>query len=140
MFCSKYATKKVSSTHARALRAINMGFTTSRDNLLDMYDEIPIHTYNLRCLLTEVYKSLHGLNPEFIWDLFAHKSVDMDFRHGLPLALPAKVDCFADSIVFRATMAWNYLPASLKQSLSLSEFKSDISKMVTFYGHCKTCS
>ena len=65
MFCSKYATKKVSSTQARALRAINMDFTTSRDNLLDVYDEIPIHTYNLRCLLTEVYKSLHGLNPEF---------------------------------------------------------------------------
>ena len=31
-------------------------------------DSATVHISNFRCLMTEVYKSLNKLNPEFMWD------------------------------------------------------------------------
>ena len=140
LFYSKFATQRIDSTQARALRAINMDFYTPRENLLEVYDGIPVHISNLRLLLIEVFKSMHGLNREFMWGLFVLKNMGIALRHGTPLALPAKGEGGTNSIVIRAILAWNNLPAELKQSHSLSEFMSGISKMVKFYCHCKTCS
>ena len=73
LFCSKFSTQRIDSTQARALRAINMDFYTPRENLLEVYDGIPVHISNLCLLLIKVFKSLHGFDPEFMWGLFVLK-------------------------------------------------------------------
>jgi len=44
-----------------------------------------------------------------------------------------------NSLNFRATLAWNYLPADLKHETSLSKFKSKL-KVHKVYCKCKNCN
>ena len=140
MFCSKTASNQIENTQVRALRAVHTDFATPRDELPEVYQETPLHTRNLRILLIEVYKSLHKINPEFMWNLFTYKETNTSFRRGQLLALPSRQDCYKTSLVLRATLAWNSLPASLKQAESLSAFKTAIEQINSFYCQCKICS
>ena len=140
MFCSKTASNQIENTQVRALRAVHTDFATPRDELLEVYQETPLHTRNLRILLIEVYKSLHKINPEFMWNLFTYKVTNTSFRRGQLLALPSRQDCYKTSLVLRATLAWNSLPASLKQADSLSVFITAIEQINSFYCQCRICS
>ena len=139
MFCSKTDSKRIRSTHIRAVRAITIDFITSRDAILEAYNRDSIHTINLRFLLVEVYKSINKLNPEFMWDLFAHKKLERVLRAGKILALPTRQNSTTQSFAFRAALAWNYLPANLKQASTLLEFKSGIHSLSSYYCQCKSC-
>ena len=77
---SKLATKKITDTQAK-LRVIHADFVTPRDELLVNYKETHQFTpINLRCLMIEVYKSIHGPNPEFVWNLFTRKNLGVGLR------------------------------------------------------------
>ena len=116
MFCPKGATRQIEYTQARAIRAINMDFVTPREDLLNVYSDTPIHVNNLKLLLIEVYKSLHKLNPEFMWDLFVHKQIVTNLRRGRLLALPTINEAGKNSLIYRAILAWNYLSGLLEAS------------------------
>ena len=75
MFCNKSVYKMITSTHRRALTAVQMDFSKSYDELLVQSKAEPVHLKNLRLFMIEVYKSENRLNPEFMWELF----VDKDF-------------------------------------------------------------
>ena len=47
-----------------------------------------IHVKSLQSLMTEVYKSLHHINPEFMWDLFCQKCIQYNLRISNLLVLP----------------------------------------------------
>ena len=139
MFCSKLSARKIASTQRRAIRAIEIDFDTPSELLLLKYDFETIHITNLRMLLIEVYKSLHRLNPEFMWELFQPKHINVNLRCGKPLTLPKSSVCTTNSLVFRAILAWNNLPSFLKEAPSLAKFKSCITKERVFYCQCKGC-
>ena len=139
MFCSKLAAQKIASVQRRAIRAVYLDFQTSRVYLLDKYTCEPLHIKNIRDLLTEVYKSINKLNPEFMWQLFQPKITTMSFRHGTPLALPKPSASTTNSLVFRAILAWNKLPVKTKEAPSLKDFKNLIMKRNDFYCQCKSC-
>ena len=67
MFCGKTANNSIVSTHRRALSAVQMVFSKPYEELLIDSKTDPIHLKNLRLLMVEVYKSMQGLNPEFMW-------------------------------------------------------------------------
>ena len=73
MFCCKDDNNLIFRTQKRVLRAVNLDFTTTGDTLLEKYKAESVHTYNLRALAIEVYKSINHLNPSFMWDLFVPK-------------------------------------------------------------------
>ena len=139
MFCSKSDDKKINSTHVRALRTVHRDFTTPRDKVLDTYNVETIHRENLRLLATEVFKSIHRLNPSFMWDFFTDKTLSQNLRRGHLLKLPRRSECKQNSLVFRAVLLWNNLPAEVKGAASLSEFKSSIKKQRALYCQCRLC-
>ena len=139
MFCTKTAGQKIDSTHKRAIRAINLDFSTHSPDLFETYNVIPIHRRNLELLLIEVFKTLHHLNPELMWNLFSVKHIKYQLRRGVTLELPAlPARNGQNTFLFRAIMAWNHLPAKTKATDSLSEFISQLKSLV-IYCHCTYC-
>ena len=139
MFCSKSDNKKINSTHIRALRTVHRDFTTPSDKVLDTYNAETIHRDNLRLLATEVFKSIHRLNLSFVWDIFTDKTLSQNLRRGHLLKLPRRSECKQNSLVFRAVLLWNNLPAEVKEAKSLSEFKLSIKKQSALYCQCRLC-
>ena len=139
MFHSKGDANKIRSTQVRAIRAVNFDFYTRSEDIFSVYNVESVHTTNLRTMLVEVFKSVNRLNPEFLWDLFEQKKTAIPLRSGYLLMLPGKCESTIYSFTFRAVLAWNYLPASLKSSETLSSFKSNLARENSFYCQCKSC-
>ena len=139
MFCGKSANNSITTAHRRALRAVEMNFSKSYEELLNISSSLPIHMKNLRLLMIEVYKSINRLNPEFMWNMFENKDVSFSLRRGKLLTLPEKKIAGTNDLVFRACLAWNNLPSTLKLAPTLKEFKSGINQVDSIYCKCKLC-
>ena len=137
MFCSKQANSLLRRTHHRALRARFSDFSSSYEDLLLRGNMTSIHGRNLKLMLEEVFKSFHGLGPPILHDIFHIKNLSYSLRSGLLFELPIS-KTHVNSFEFRAIMAWNHLPASIKLSESISNFKQKL-KTVDIYCRCKAC-
>ena len=72
----------------RALRIIQRNFNLTLEECLHYIGNVSIHTQNLQYLMVEAYKSLHHLNPEFMWELFLPKVIPYNLRKSNLLTLP----------------------------------------------------
>ena len=68
------------------------------------------------------------LNPEFMWSYFPHKDMPHSLRKAPTLGLPKTHSFYygTNPVHIRDTLVWNNLPAVLKSSDSLFEFKDKI--------------
>lgn len=140
MFCSKTAGRKIDSTHKRAIRAVNLDFSTCSNELLKAHNITPIHRRNLKLLLMEVFKSLKRLNPELMWNLFSENHVKYSLRRGKILKLPnLPARNGQNTFLFRAVMAWNSLPCHFKVAETKAEFKSLLTGLADIYCQCQYC-
>ena len=131
----------INKVHKRVLSIVYDQCETSFETLLELDCSSTIHIDNLRSLMTEVYKSLNKLNPEFMWDAFPKKQITYDLRSGNTLLLSKKntVTYGVNSLQFRACSLWNKLPKFIKDSNRLSEFKNKIKKWKGDSCNCKLC-
>lgn len=128
MFCSKSSHNLINKTHRRALCALHYRFDIDLEELLQLNGGVTVHTKHLRILLTEVYKCLTKLNPEFMWNCFEAKDTIYNLRSQSTVRLPpTNTRSFGlNSILFRGSLLWNTLPNKLKSSTTLHEFKRRI--------------
>ena len=139
MFCSKQASNLINATHYRALCARYNSYSSTFGELLTRSNSVTIHTKNLNLLVTEIFKSLNQLNPEFMWNSFDIKRNFYDLRQGTRLVIPfASTTKAVNSFDFRAALAWNHLPQSLKSLNHLSKFKKSLLNH-KIYCKCKCC-
>ena len=75
--------------------------------------------------MTDIYKSISQLKPQFMWSFFTHKYIPYNLRKGTIFGLPKTHSFYygANAIYFRGSLIWNNLPAVVKSSHSLFEFK-----------------
>jgi len=85
-------------------------------------------------MLAEVFKSFYGFGPPILQDIFKVESHSHQLRSGLTFQLPKTVS-HINSFEFRAILAWNHLPASIKSSDSVSKFKYCL-RSVNVYCSC----
>ena len=78
------------------------------------------------------------LNPGFMWSYFSEKPLPCNLRNGNSLQLPhAKSSRFGiNSSRFKESMLWNNPPFSVKNSETLTEFKTKLKTLRNI--HC-TC-
>ena len=138
MFSSKGDSQKIDSTQVRALRVVMFNFEKTRHELFSNLNLVSIHTSCLHLLLAEVFKSIHKLNPEFMWEMFTVKRTNRELRRKLILNLPTNNG--KSDIVFRAVLAWNNLPAHIMHSENLKIFRSYLKGASKIYCTCKICS
>ena len=70
MFCERRSNNLINRIHERALRIGYNNYVSDFDSLLAKDNSLTIHERNLKSLNTEVYKTLHDLNPVFMKDIF----------------------------------------------------------------------
>ena len=87
MFCRKNLYLKIKKIHHKTLKVIHQSNDTY-GNLLLQSITVPVHQRYLRFLMTEVYKSISQLNPEFMWSYFMRKYMPYNLRKSLVLGLP----------------------------------------------------
>ena len=74
MFCRKNMYSKIEKIHHRTLKVV-YGIDDSYSNLLLSGNSVSIHQRHLRFLVTEIFKSISQINPEFMWLFFRPKKL-----------------------------------------------------------------
>ena len=112
MFCRKTLYSKIEKIHHKTLKVIYESNDTY-DNLLLQSNMVSVHQGHLRFLMTEIYKSISQLNPEFMWSYFTHKDMPYNLRKGPFLGLPKAHSFYygTNAVHFRGSLIWNNLPA-----------------------------
>ena len=140
MFCRKTLYSKIEKIHHRTLKVIYQSNDTY-ENLLLQSNTVSVHKRHLRFLMIEIYKSISQLNPQFMWSFFTHKDIPYNLRKGPILGLPKTHSFYygTNAIHFRGSLIWNNLPAIVKSSNSLFEFKNKIKNIGDIDCRCLIC-
>ena len=130
MFYSKTLGKKINHVHKRCLKAIYRKYDFDLPDLLSELKLPTIHTKHIHFLLIEVFKSLNGLNPEFMSDFFQEKHLSFNLRKSRLLKLPdAKTTLYGtNSVNFQACLQWNNLPINIRNSGKVGSFRKQLSE------------
>ena len=70
-----------------------------------------------------------------MWNLFDTKDTSYNLRAGMVLALPAKIACGENTLIFRAILAWNNLPKPVKDAKTPKELQKRLCEVNNIY--CK---
>ena len=68
-------------------------YEKSCNELLILNRDISIHQEHLHFLVTEVYKSVNNLNPQFMWNYFNISTLPDELRQGNKVNLPETGTC-----------------------------------------------
>ena len=89
---------------------------------------------------TEVYKTLHDLNPVFMKDIFCLKSHNYHTRkQQLKYPNPRTVTYGLQSFGYRATQCWESLPNDTREASDLKQFKTNVFKHCSNICKCNIC-
>ena len=141
MFHDRASNNKINKIHERALRIIHKDSTSNFQELLNKSNSVSVHQRNLQLLLTEIYKTVHNLNPTFMTQVFEEKDVPYNFRESNSLTLPkAKTTLYGiDTVRYIGKKLWQVLPTEIKESISLEVFKQKIKLIKSFDCSCRLC-
>ena len=105
MFCRKTLSSKIQKIYHSALKMV-YGIDDSYKNLLLSSNSVSIHQRHLRFLVTEIFKSISQINPEFMWSFFKPKKLSYNLRKGPILNLPKTQSTFygTNAIYFRGSL------------------------------------
>ena len=120
--------------HRRTLRPV-YDYSSTYEELLASHNDISIHQKHLKHLAIEVYKSLANMTPEFMWHFFKNKSTPYSLRNGnICILPPARSSRYGiNSVQFRGSL---HLPISVKESLSVKEFKQKLNHVQKIHCSC----
>ena len=140
MICRKTLYSKIEKIHHKCLKFIYKSNDTY-ENLLLQSNTVSIHQRHLRFLMIEIYKSISQLNPQFMWSFSTHKDIPYNLRKGPILGLPKTHSFYygTNDIHFRGSLIWKNLPAVVKFSNSLFEFKNKIKNIGDIDCGCLIC-
>ena len=140
MFFRKTYYSKIEKIHHKALKVI-YELNATYDNLFLESNTVSVHQRHLRFLMAEIYKSISKLDPEFMWSYFTHKDMPFHLRKGPILDLPKTYSFYygTNAIHFSGSLIWNNLPADVKPSDSLFEFKNEIKDIGDIDCECLIC-
>ena len=107
---------KIEKVHKATLRVVYNDNTTSYVGLLDMSNRTPLFLARLKGLLVEVFKSIRGLNLEFMNTIFVMDNKTSDTRSGSTISQNRvkTIKYGIQSFAYQGAKCWNFLPAQVK--------------------------
>ena len=141
MFCNRTLGNLIDRVQRRCFRAIyNYSDDTPLHELFQKHEHVSIHTKHIRMLMTEIFKSIHSINPGFMKEVFIEKSLHYTLRQTSLLTLPrTKTTRFgANSVHFKGCLLWNNLPSDVKQAETIPCFKKRLEK-ISISCTCQLC-
>ena len=126
----------------RALRFVLKDHTSSYNDLLlkSGFDSFSI--YAVKSLMTELFKILEGMAPDYLSELFVKADTPYGTRDKCKLIQPIKrtTTYGLRSFQYYGTHVWNMLPINIKAAQSLYEFKSFIRSWPGPTCSCQICT
>ena len=140
MFCTRESNYRLNRVHERALRIISKDYISSFSDLVTLLNEKTIHQRCINFLMTEVFKYLIGLSPDLMNEVLKLKSNHHNLRNfsQFETYIP-KTKLSLNSCGYRANQLWQLVPHEIRKSISLTQFKSKISKWVCQECPCHLC-
>ena len=143
MFSSRASNDEINRVHKRALRVAHSNFSLPYGVLLNRTNTVKIHIQNLQYLMVEVFKSIKGLSPSFMAEIFQTKKVVYKLRSTKLLTLPeaTRYTFGIYGLSFRASLLWNQLPKKLKlhDIQTLAKFRTEIKRWKGCKCSCNIC-
>ena len=142
MFHSRKMEHRINSIHKRALKLV---YQDSPDLMFQEFlakdKSVSIHQRNLQLLATEIFKSKTGVSPELMNDIFhfVERPSNLTCDYTLERKRDHAVYHDSESLSSFAPKLWDLLPNSIKNYLSLKEFKTKIKTWVFERCSCRIC-
>ena len=124
-FCGQVNNQKLEKIQEIALRILFADYNSSYTELLGRVGTTTLLIQRLRLIALTVFKSLHGLNPPCLNDMFTPKQVPYRMRDSSLLEQSrCRTTTFGlRSISYIGAKLWNDLPSYFKETTCLSDFK-----------------
>ena len=124
-FCGQVNNQKLENIQERALRILFADYNSSYIELLGKAGTTTLLIQRLRLIALTVFKSLHGLNPPCLNDMFTHKSVPYEMRDSslLEQSRCRTTQFGLRSISYIGVKLWNDLPNDFKEATDFTDFK-----------------
>ena len=128
MFHSRRLNNCINRIQEKALRITYKDNTSTFQELLTRDNSVTIHQRNLQVLATEIFKWKNNLSPKIMSDIFNFKEAKYNLRKFNDMAVGnIKTTTYGtETIRYRAPLTWEMVPEHIKQSQSISEFKTKI--------------
>ena len=147
MFHNRQINTKINNLHYRALRIIYLDETSSFEELL-RDGTVTVHHRNLQFLVTEMFKVFNGIAPPFMQDVFKRhgnafaENVSSNTRSKLNFYNPSNprtVKYGLETLTTLDPKLWEMIPVGIRNSISLSVFKTKIKTWVPRSCPCRLC-
>ena len=141
-FCDVNKMRKIEKLQERALRYLLQDNKSDYAELIRKSRYETLHLRRLKTIATEVFKSLNGLNPQFMKELFKVNDISYGLRDETILTQPKfkKITYGYNTFSYYGAHLWNKLPRNLKGGISLHSFKTIISKWEGPNCNCTLCN
>ena len=125
--CNKSLSNKLQKLQNRAARILTFSsYDTSADPLLEQLNWKRLDTQRQIQVATMVYKSIHGLAPDYLGSLFTKYNPPYNLRNSenkLAVPLP-RTNFLKNSFSYNGAVIWNSLSPELRQAKSLKSFRN----------------
>ena len=124
-FCGQVNNQKLEKIQEKALRILFADYNSSYTELLGRAGTTTLLIQRLRLIALTVFKSLHGLNPPCLSDMFTPKQVPYRMHDSSLLEHSrCRTTTFGlRSISYIGAKLWNDLPSYFKETTCLTDFK-----------------
>lgn len=140
-FCSTSMIRKMEYIQERALRFIYNDFKSEYREMLEMYGHETLHVRRIKTIASEVYKTIHSLNPTFMKEMILEKELTYCLRDGFKVAIPKfnKIRYGRNTFSYYGPHIWNILPSDIKGAISIQVFKKMLKKWEGPNCACTAC-
>ena len=113
----------------------------SFQELLDKDKSVTIHHRNLQKLAIEMYKLKNNIEPALMKSIISESNNPYNLRSKNPFQTHNvhTVSYGTESVAFRGPKTWSLIPKEIKDSQSLTDFKSKIKKWIPTGCECRLC-
>ena len=141
MFHSRTMNNRINRLHERALRLVYKNENSSFEELLELDGSFTVHERNLQRLATEMYKIKNNLSPPFLTNLFPPTENPYNLRTNPEFKSYNIYSTYngSETICYRGPKTWALLPKYIKESKTLSIFKTKIKQWKPKGCMCRLC-
>ena len=141
MFHSRTLNNKINRLHERSLRLVYNEDNLTFQELLDLDDSMTIHHRNIQKLAIEMFKIKKNLSSPLMKKIFTENTNTYDLREKRcwESTNVRTVHCGTETISYRGPKTWDMVPQSMKNSISLADFKNKIKTWKPKDCTCRLC-
>ena len=140
IFHSRTLNNRINKIHERALRLVYNDKVSTFEDLLIKDKSFTVHEKNIQALAIELYKSINGIGPDILRDIFKLKE-ENKYCSKFPFETNRINTVYygTETLSFIGPKIWTLIPNNLKKISTLVEFKQNIKKWKPTNCPCRLC-